>query len=465
MGCESCSNNGSGLPKGCKNNGACGVSGCNKLDVFDWLSGMELPAGQKPYDIVEVRFKNGRKSFYRNVDQLELQIGDVIAVESSPGHDVGIVSLTGELVKTQLQLKGVKDNHEVRKVYRKAKTEDVERWQEARKREEPSMQEARKIASELGLEMKISDIEFQGDGAKATFFYTAEDRVDFRELIRKFADAFGVRIEMRQIGMRQEAARLGGIGSCGRELCCSTWLTDFRSVSTSAARYQQLSLNPQKLAGQCGKLKCCLNFELDQYLEAVKKFPSGNTKLKTQGGIAFHFKTDIFKGIMYFIQQDQPGSSPVGIPVDQVKEIIAMNEAGEKPMTLMDFMVEEIVEKEEVYTNVVGQDSLTRFDQKKGRRKKSGKGRGPKRGPKRPEAKQAEPGEKPNNNRPKRKKRPANKGNKPGAATANTENKNPQAQGAKPGENNAPAKRKRRPQRRKPKGPQGAGGAGKPSSE
>lgn len=463
MGCESCSNNGSGLPKGCKNNGACGVSGCNKLDVFDWLSGMELPAGQKPYDIVEVRFKNGRKSFYRNVDQLELQIGDVIAVESSPGHDVGIVSLTGELVKTQLQLKGVKDNHEVRKVYRKAKTEDVERWQEARKREEPSMQEARKIASELGLEMKISDIEFQGDGAKATFFYTAEDRVDFRELIRKFADAFGVRIEMRQIGMRQEAARLGGIGSCGRELCCSTWLTDFRSVSTSAARYQQLSLNPQKLAGQCGKLKCCLNFELDQYLEAVKKFPSGNTKLKTQGGIAFHFKTDIFKGIMYFIQQDQPGSSPVGIPVEQVKEIIAMNEAGEKPMTLMDFMVEEIVEKEEVYTNVVGQDSLTRFDQKKSRRKKPNKGKGPKRGPKRPEAKQGESGEKSNNNRPKRRKRPANKGNKPGAA--NPENKNPQAQGAKSGENNAPAKKKRRPQRRKPKGPEGTGGAGKPSSE
>ncbi len=463
MGCESCSNNGSGLPKGCKNNGACGVSGCNKLDVFDWLSGMELPAGQKPYDIVEVRFKNGRKSFYRNVDQLELQIGDVIAVESSPGHDVGIVSLTGELVKTQLQLKGVKDNHEVRKVYRKAKAEDVERWQEARKREEPSMQEARKIASELGLEMKISDIEFQGDGAKATFFYTAEDRVDFRELIRKYAEAFGVRIEMRQIGMRQEAARLGGIGSCGRELCCSTWLTDFRSVSTSAARYQQLSLNPQKLAGQCGKLKCCLNFELDQYLEAVKKFPSGNTKLKTQGGTAFHFKTDIFKGIMYFIQQDQPGSSPVGIPVEQVKEILAMNEAGEKPMTLMDFMVEEIVEKEEVYTNVVGQDSLTRFDQKRGRRRKPSKGRGPKRGANRPEAKQETPGEKPKSARPKRKKRPANKRNQTG--TENAANKNPQAQGGKPAGNDAPAKKKRRPQRRKPKGQDGAKGGGKPSSE
>lgn len=372
MGCSSCSNSG-GLPNGCKNNGACGVSGCNKLDVFDWLAGMELPVGQKPYDVVEVRFKNGRKSFYRNTEHLELHIGDVIAVESSPGHDVGIVSLTGELVKTQLSVKGAKDDHELKKVYRKAKEEDVNKWQEARGLEMETMHGARKIASDLGLSMKISDVEYQGDGAKATFFYTAEDRVDFRELIKNLSNSFKVRIEMRQIGMRQEAARLGGIGSCGRELCCSTWLTDFRSVSTSAARYQQLSLNPQKLAGQCGKLKCCLNYELDQYMEAVKHFPKGNIKLQTEAGIAFHFKTDIFKNLMYFIQHNQPGSSPVAISVDDVKEVIAMNERGEKPMSLMDFKIDEFeLVEETTYDNVVGQDSLTRFDSKKKRKPKRG---------------------------------------------------------------------------------------------
>ncbi|MGB0423912.1 MAG: PSP1 domain-containing protein [Flavobacteriales bacterium] len=372
MGCSSCSNSG-GLPNGCKNNGACGVSGCNKLDVFDWLAGMELPVGQKPYDVVEVRFKNGRKNFYRNSEHLELHIGDVIAVESSPGHDVGIVSLTGELVKTQLSVKGAKDDHELKKVYRKAKEEDVDKWQTARGLEMETMHGARKIASDLGLSMKISDVEYQGDGAKATFFYTAEDRVDFRELIKNLSNSFKVRIEMRQIGMRQEAARLGGIGSCGRELCCSTWLTDFRSVSTSAARYQQLSLNPQKLAGQCGKLKCCLNYELDQYMEAVKHFPKGNIKLQTEVGIAFHFKTDIFKNLMYFIQHNQPGSSPVAISVDDVKEVIAMNERGEKPMSLMDFKIEEFeLVEETTYDNVVGQDSLTRFDSKKKRKPKRG---------------------------------------------------------------------------------------------
>ncbi|MEO0405009.1 MAG: regulatory iron-sulfur-containing complex subunit RicT, partial [Bacteroidota bacterium] len=297
MGCSSCSNNSSGLPNGCKNNGACGVAGCNQMDVFDWLAGMELPAGQKKYDVVEVRFKNGRKSFYRNPSQLDLDltIGNVVVVESSPGWDVGIVSLTGELVKNQIKIKKAKDDHELRKVKRLATEEDIQTWQDSRLKEKETMLKARIIAGELELKMKISDVEYQGDGNKATFYYTADERVDFRSLIRKLADAFAVRIEMRQIGMRQEAARIGGIGSCGRELCCSTWLTDFRSVSTSAARYQQLSLNPQKLAGQCGKLKCCLNYELDQYVEAVKHFPKGNVKIQTELGTAFHFKTDIFK--------------------------------------------------------------------------------------------------------------------------------------------------------------------------
>ena len=294
MGCSSCSSGANGLPGGCKNNGACGTYGCNKLEVFDWLAGMELPQGQKPFDIVEVRFKNSRKGFYRNAVNLELYAGDVICVDVSPGFDVGVVSLTGELVKIQMKRKDIKDNYEVKKVLRKATEDDINRWQDGRKLEQNTMMRARTIARDLRLEMKLSDVEYQGDKTKATFFYTADDRVDFRELRKRYAEEFRVRVDMRQIGYRYEAGRLGGIGSCGRELCCSSWLTDFRAVSTSAARYQQLSLNPTKLAGQCGKLKCCLNFELDQYVEALRDFPSVNTRLRLPKGTASHFKTDIF---------------------------------------------------------------------------------------------------------------------------------------------------------------------------
>lgn len=368
MGCESCSNNASGLPRGCRNNGACGISGCDKLEVFDWLAGMQLPDHVKLFDIVEVRFKNSRKAFFRNADHLELHVGDVVAVDASPGHDVGVVSLTGELVKVQMNRRNIKDSIEIKRVLRKADASDITAWQEARQRENDVMMRARNIAESCKLQMKISDVEFQGDGNKATFFYTAEDRVDFRELIRALAETFRVRIEMRQIGVRQEAGRLGGIGSCGRELCCSTWLTDFRSVSTSAARYQQLSLNPQKLAGQCGKLKCCLNFELDQYKEAVREFPPANTRLETAGGRAFHFKTDIFKRIMYFMVEGEHGSSPIALGVDEVLEIIEMNNRGEKPGSLRDYVVHEPVEEEVMFQNVVGQDSLTRFDRSKSRR-------------------------------------------------------------------------------------------------
>lgn len=374
MGCANCAS-GNGTPAGCKNNGNCGVSGCNKLEVFDWLSGMELPLGQAPFDVIEVRFKNSRKSFYRLSGGLEVHVGDVVCVNADPGMDIGVVSLTGELVRIQLQRRNVKDNHEIRKVKRLATEEDILLWQEARKKEPDTMMEARKIAGSLGLAMKISDVEYQGDDAKATFYYTAEGRVDFRELIRKYADAFKVRIEMRQIGMRQEAGRLGGIGSCGRELCCSTWLTDFRSVSTSAARYQQLALNPTKLAGQCGKLKCCLNYELDQYLEGVKLFPPPSTKLKTKKGRAFHFKTDIFKGVMYFIYEDQAGGAPVPVPVDRVHEIIEMNKAGNAPEALEEYReLAEVIEAPN-YANVVGQDELTRFDKKSGRGRGRSKGR------------------------------------------------------------------------------------------
>jgi len=366
MGCSSCSSGEGGLPKGCKNNGSCGTYGCNKLDVWDWLADLAMPEGFEPFDIVEIRFKNSRKAFYRNDKKLPLQTGDVVAVDANPGHDVGVVVATGELVRMQMRKKGVDPNdREIRKIYRKASPEDVERWRVARGNESNTMYKARTMATALGLQMKISDVEYQGDNAKATFFYTADDRVDFRQLIKDMAETFRVKIEMRQIGARQEAGRVGGIGSCGRELCCSTWLTDFRSVSTSAARYQQLSLNPQKLAGQCGKLKCCLNYELDSYLEAVKDFPDFNTRLKTKKANAFCIKTDIFLRKMWFVYEGESSDSPICLNVDQVKEIQEKNRQGILPENLKMFEEIVIIEKVHDYENVVGQDSLNRFDVKK----------------------------------------------------------------------------------------------------
>jgi cell fate regulator YaaT (PSP1 superfamily) len=370
MGCSGCSS-GSGLPAGCKNNGACGISGCNKLEVFDWLAGIQLPEGQKPFDVVEIRFKNSRKSYFRYSDSHLLCIGDVVVVEANPGFDVGVVSLSGELVRMQMTRKGVKDNHELRKVLRKATQDDIARWQEARLLENATMMRSREIAQSLGLVMKISDVEYQGDKSRAVFYYTADNRVDFRELIKKYAEAFRVRIEMKQIGSRQEASRLGGIGSCGRELCCSTWLTDFRSVSTSAARYQQLALNPQKLAGQCGKLKCCLNYELDSYMEAVREFPSPTTKLFTETGAAIQFKTDIFKRKIWFVMEEYNASnSPICLDLEVVKGVIEMNKKGEKPKDLRELQLVEEEEEDLFYSNVVGQDSLNRFDKAKGNKKR-----------------------------------------------------------------------------------------------
>ncbi|MCB9223717.1 MAG: regulatory iron-sulfur-containing complex subunit RicT [Crocinitomicaceae bacterium] len=380
MGCTNCSSN-NGVPKGCKSNGACGTGGCDKLAVYDWLADIELPNGLSTYDIIEVRFKNSRKGFYRNVKGENLQVGDIVVVEASPGHDVGVVSVVGELARIQVRKKAPNlKAHEARQVLRKANAEDIEKWKDAREKEKGTMYKSRELASQLALDMKISDIEYQGDGKKATFFYTAEDRIDFRQLIKDLADEFKVRVEMKQIGVRQEAARLGGIGSCGRELCCATWLTDFRSVSTASARYQQLSLNPQKLAGQCGKLKCCLNYELDAYVEALKKFPSSDVKLQTQKGTAFHVKTDVFKEQMWYIQEDAESNLPgafVPLSPERVKEIIEMNKNGKKPADLKDFIVEIEVEEPD-YTNVVGQDSLNRFEhvftRKKKKKKKKGGG-------------------------------------------------------------------------------------------
>lgn len=369
MGCNGCSNG--DVPKGCGSNGSCGTGGCNKLTVFDWLSNMNLPDGQEPFDWVEVSFKNGRKDFYQNVNNLSLQMGETIAVEAHPGHDIGSISVVGELVRLQMRKKGYKITEEgTKKVYRKASQRDIDRWVESQQRESETMYKAREIARRLKLNMKISDVEFQGDGSKGIFYYTADARVDFRELIKEMASTFSIRVEMRQIGARQEAARLGGIGSCGRELCCSTWLTDFRSVNTTAARYQQLSLNPMKLAGQCGKLKCCLNYELDSYLDCIKDFPELGKKIHTEKGIAVGHKQDIFKRTIWFIYEDAP-STWIPVSVDRVNEVIEMNKNGKKPAVLE--VEEEKLELVPEYSNSVGQDSLTRFDssnQNNRRRKK-----------------------------------------------------------------------------------------------
>ena len=365
MGCTSCSSGADGQPKGCKNNGTCGSDGCNKLTVFDWLSNMSLPGDQKPFIGVEVRFKNGRKHFYKNSENLSLSIGDIVATEAMSGHDIGIVTLTGELVKVQMKKKSHDETtDDLPKIYRKATQKDIDIWQTVRAKEAEIQKRSREIAIHLGLKMKISDIEYQGDGSKTTFYYTAEERVDFRQLIRDFASAFSTRVEMKQVGFRQEAARLGGIGSCGRELCCSTWLTDFRSVKTSAARYQQLSLNPQKLAGQCGKLKCCLNYELDTYLDALKDIPKSDIKLITEKGTAICHKTDIFKRFLWYGYEKQ-GMNWHKISVDNANEVIALNKKGIKVSSLEEFVVEEHISETKIFENVVGQDSLTRFDKPK----------------------------------------------------------------------------------------------------
>jgi cell fate regulator YaaT (PSP1 superfamily) len=370
MGCGSCSTRG-GVPNGCKSNGSCGTGGCNKLTVFDWLQNMKSPLANNAKEWIEVRFKNTRKEFYVNENLLPLQVGDVVAVEGTSGHDIGVVSLTGELVRLQMKKLRINEKNEEKKIiFRKAKENDIKRWKEAIEKEDEFMRFCRKIAKELRLDMKISDVECQGDGLKATFYYTAEGRVDFRELIKILARDLKVRIEMRQIGFRQEAGRLGGIGVCGRELCCSTWLRDFRSVTTTAARYQQLSINPQKLAGQCGKLKCCLNYELDSYLDALRDFPKATIKLKTKMGDASLQKTDIFKKILHYAYDNAPG---VHIPLELeiVKEIIRMNEKGIIPEDLAGFLNEEKPKEKQIgFSNVIEEGSLTRFDQQKKYKKK-----------------------------------------------------------------------------------------------
>ncbi|UKT63415.1 PSP1 domain-containing protein [Pedobacter mucosus] len=371
MGCGSCSTGGGCTPNGCKSNGSCGTGGCQTMEVHDWLSNLDMPSNYKPFQVTEVKFKGSRKEFFLNNDNIYLEIGELVAVEGpTGGFDVGHVSLTGELVRVQMKRRKTPLDQVTKKIYRKATEPDVEKWNAAKEMEWETMHKARKLALDLRLQMKISDVDYQADKTKATFFYTADGRVDFRELIKKMAENFRVRIEMRQIGMRQEAGRLGGIGSCGRELCCSTWLTNFKTVSTAAARYQNLSLNTLKLAGQCGKLKCCLNYELDTYLDALKDIPDRIESLDTEAGYARHQKTDIFKKIMWFSYQGDENWIPVAAA--RVKEIMVMNKAGKKAPNLKEEAVllalPVVVEKSFDYENVVGQDSLTRLDDRsKGR--------------------------------------------------------------------------------------------------
>jgi cell fate regulator YaaT (PSP1 superfamily) len=338
--------------------------GGNKLDTYDWLG--DISGVYQNFDIIEVRFKNTRKSYFRNVNELKLKKGDVIAVEASPGHDIGIVSLVGSLVGMQLARNNIPlEGTEFKKIYRKAKPADIDKWNESMALEFTTMIKSRKIALDLKLEMKIGDVEYQGDGTKAIFYYIADDRVDFRELIKVLAEQLKVRIEMKQIGARQEAGRIGGIGSCGRELCCSTWITSFVSVTTNAARYQEVSLNPQKLAGQCGKLKCCLNYELASYLDAQKDFPNTSIPLETEQGLVFHQKTDVFKRLMWYSSKKDMPSEIVCLSVDQVREIIDKNKRGEKVIKLESIEntnIAPIIDYQ--YKNAVDEKSLTRFEDK-----------------------------------------------------------------------------------------------------
>ncbi len=322
-GCSTCQTSDSGVVAGCQNNGGCLTGGCNKLNVFDWLSNMHAPLTDA-FNVVEVRFKNGKKDFFKNQDELELFTGDPVIVDVPNGHHLGYISLQGELVRLQMKKKRINSDDKIRKIYRKASPKDLEKYQQVAKRENPTLYRTRKIIEELDLKMKLTDVEFQADNTKATFYYSADERVDFRELIKVLASEFRIRVEMRQISLRQEAGRLGGLGSCGRELCCSTWLTSFKSVSTSAARYQNLSLNPSKLSGQCGRLKCCLNYELETYMEALKDIPKLDSPLKTKKGLAKLQKTDIFRKIMWFGYDHE--NSWHAVSSDRVMEILKLNQ-------------------------------------------------------------------------------------------------------------------------------------------
>ncbi|PZF74480.1 PSP1 domain-containing protein [Taibaiella soli] len=377
MGCGNCGSGASGKPAGCKSNGGCSTGGCNRMNVFDWLSALPLQDSLKPYPVIEVTFNKGsRKDFYRNNTPNIFEKGEMIAVEGVGGYDVGQISLTGELVKLQMKKNGVEDSPAIKRVLRPASDEDLRHFSDQKDREQDVMVRSRAIARHLKLEMKVCEVEIQADGKKATFFYTADSRVDFRELIKVYASEFKLKVEMRQIGARQESGKVGGIGSCGRELCCSTWLTDFKSVNTTAARYQNLSINQTKLSGQCGRLKCCLNYELDTYMDALRIFPDHAESIQTIQGTANLQKKDIFKNLMWYSYSDSNKQYPLSIT--RVKEILSLNKQGIKPDELQPVEIETNAEKKGIkvdvgFVNDVGQISLKTLE-KSSKKKKSGSG-------------------------------------------------------------------------------------------
>ncbi len=378
MGCGSCGT-ATGGEQGCQSKGGCSTGGCNKNNVYDWLADMPLSFNEN-FNIIEVAFKKGsRKGFYRNSANLSLTKGQLIVIEAAQGYDVGEVSLQGELVKAQMKKNRVSERDDtIRAVIRVAGEQDINTYLDGRNKEQDTMIRARAIAKSIKLDMKIGDVEYQGDGKKATIYYTADDRVDFRELVKVYARDFKVKIEMRQIGARQEAARIGGMGTCGRELCCSTWLADFKSVTTQAVRYQNLAINTEKMSGQCGRLKCCLNYELDTYNDALKKFPKNPDKIETEEGTAYLRKTEILKKQLWYAYEGH-GGTPFKLDVETVNELIWMNKQGKKPAGLGNYnVVEEVVEDESKHDDLVGQVSLSTLEEKarknrnKSRNKRSG---------------------------------------------------------------------------------------------
>lgn len=433
MGCGQCSSGGCGSVKslatnektnhktaGCSSGGC--STGCTKLNTFDWLSDMALPSSMR-YDVVEVKFKGGRKGYFRNTKKLDLYTGDFVVCQMSTGYHIGTVSLQGELVRLQLIKKGISDNNEITKILRKATEQDLEKHQQAINRDMPTLYRVRELVTDFKLKMKLSDVEFQSDNSKATFYYSAEDRVDFRELIKSLASEFRIRVDMRQISMRQEASRIGGIGSCGRELCCSTWLTDFKSISTSAARYQNLSLNPAKLSGQCGRLKCCLNYELETYVDALQDIPKVTKPLFTEKGEAYLQKTDIFRRLMWFGYKND--SNWYSIPTTRVVEIMEMNKTGKKPVSLEDLnLLVDVVSNKEPINN-----ELDRLDKKLAAKT---------------------PG---NKKRPNRKGKSSNKGaNRPKPVQGKASQGNPAAKKANSNKTHQAKPKQGAPGERKPKG-------------
>lgn len=338
-----------------------------QLNTYDWLA--DVPGNTDTTDLVEVQFKHTRKGYYHNVNHLPLKKGDIVAVEASPGHDIGVVTLTGRLVNLQIKKANLRSEDDIKRIYRLARPMDIDKYRESKAREHITMIESREIAKELGLKMKIGDVEYQGDGQKAIFYYIADERVDFRQLIKDLAAAFHVRIEMKQIGARQEAGRIGGTGPCGRELCCATWMKNFVSVSTGAARYQDISLNPQKLAGMCAKLKCCLNYEVDDYIEHGKKLPGRDIVLQTLDSDYFYFKADILAGLVTYSTDKRIAANLETITAERAKQIIMMNRQGEKPASLQD-EAQQQQKNPDAPVDLLAGDSITRFDKSKKKKKK-----------------------------------------------------------------------------------------------